>query len=138
MLIPQRRSLPQGQLLINHQWCDAADGATMPIIDPTTEAVITDVAKATIADVNAAVEAAHRAFETGVWPRMHHEERAKILIRIADLIDERGEEIGLRESMDMGMPYRDFMDIILPHCSGLFRFFAGQAMTGMNGSYRSS
>ena len=108
MLIPQRRSLPQGQLLINHQWRDAADGATMPIIDPTTEAVITDVAKATIADVNAAVEAAHRAFESGAWPRMHHEERAKILIRIADLIDERGEEIGLRESMDMGMPYRDF------------------------------
>jgi aldehyde dehydrogenase (NAD+) len=138
MSIPQRCKLPKGQLLINHQWRDALDGATMPILDPTTEEVITDVAKATIEDVNAAVEAAHQAFETGSWSRMHHEDRAKILFRTADLIDERGEEIGLRESMDMGMPYRDFMDIILPHCSGLFRFFAGQAMTGMNGSYRTS
>ena len=41
MLIPQRRQLPKGQLLINHQWRDAADGATMPMIDPTTEEVTT-------------------------------------------------------------------------------------------------
>jgi aldehyde dehydrogenase (NAD+) len=77
----------------------------MPIIDPTTEEVTTEVAKATIDDVDAAVKAAHRAFEDGPWSRMHHEDRAKILFRIADLIDERGEEIGLRESMDMGMPF---------------------------------
>ncbi len=138
MSIPQRVQLPKGQLLINHQWRDAADGATMPIIDPTTETVTTEVAKATIEDVNAAVESAHRAFHQGAWSRMHHEDRAKILFRVADLIDERGADIGLRESMDMGMPYHDFMEIILPHCSGLFRFFAGQAMTGMNGSYRTS
>jgi aldehyde dehydrogenase (NAD+) len=138
MLTPQRCQLPKGQLLINHQWRDAADGATMSIVDPTTETVTTEVAKATIEDVNAAVEAAHTAFHQGAWSRMHHEDRAKILFRVADLIDERGADIGLRESMDMGMPYHDFMDIILPHCSGLFRFFAGQAMTGMNGSYRTS
>ncbi|MBD2257999.1 aldehyde dehydrogenase family protein [Pseudanabaena sp. FACHB-2040] len=135
---PQRQPLPKGQLLINHQWRDASNGEILPIIDPTTEEVTTEVAKATVEDVNAAVEAAHRAFESGPWSRMHHEERAKILFRMADLIDERGADIGLRESMDMGMPYRDFMEIILPHCSGLFRFFAGQAMSAMNGSYRSS
>jgi aldehyde dehydrogenase (NAD+) len=68
---------------------------------------------------------------------MHHEERAKILFRMADLMDERAEEFALREAMDMGMPYSDFLRIIMPHCSGLFRFFGGLAMQ-MNGSYRTS
>jgi len=40
--------------------------------------------------------------------------------------------------MDMGMPYTDFRNIIMPHCSGLFRFYAGQAMAHMDGGYRTS
>ncbi len=69
---------------------------------------------------------------------MHHEDRAKILFRMADLMDERAEDFAIREAMDMGMPYKDFREIIMPHCSGLFRFFGGLAMSAMNGGYRSS
>lgn len=134
---PTRIPLPKGQLLIDGRWRDAADGGTMPTIDPTTEAVITQVAKATPADAEAAVESAARAFEHGPWSRFHHEERAKILFKLADLMDARAHDFALREAMDMGMPYRDFLDIIMPHCSGLFRFFGGLAMQ-MNGSYRQS
>jgi aldehyde dehydrogenase (NAD+) len=134
---PSRRSLPKGQLLIDGRWRDSADGATMPTIDPTTEAIITHVAKATPADAEAAVQAASRAFDEGPWSRMHHEERAKILFKMADLMDARAEDFALREAMDMGMPYRDFLTIIMPHCSGLFRFFGGLAMQ-MNGGYRQS
>jgi aldehyde dehydrogenase (NAD+) len=135
--IPQRKPMPRGQLLINGQWRDSQDGATMKTSDPTTEAVITQVAKATPADAEAAVQAAYKAFEEGPWGKMHHEQRAKILFRMADLMDERAHDFALREAMDMGMPYRDFIDIIMPHCSGLFRFFGGLAMQ-MNGGYRSS
>ena len=134
---PARRSIAPGQLLINGRWPDASDGATMTTSDPTTEAVITTVAKGTAADADAAVKAASKAFEEGPWSRMHHEERAKILFRMADLLDERADDFALREAMDMGMPYRDFRTIIMPHCSGLFRFFAGLAMQ-MNGGYRNS
>jgi aldehyde dehydrogenase (NAD+) len=109
----------------------------MPTIDPTTEAVITEVAKASPADAEAAVNAAFRAFESGPWSRMHHEERAKILFRLADLMDARAKDFAMREAMDMGMPYSDFLSTIMPHCSGLFRFFGGLAMQ-MNGSYRQS
>jgi hypothetical protein len=42
------------------------------------------------------------------------------------------------EAMDMGMPYHDFRTIIMPHCSGLFRFFGGLCMIAMNGGYRTS
>ena len=59
---------------------------------------------------------------------MGHEDRAKILFRMADLMDERSDDFAVREAMDMGIPYTDFRSIIMPHCSGLFRFFAGQAM----------
>ena len=135
---PTRKPIAQGQLLIGGVWRDSSDGATMTTMDPTTEEVITSVAKATPADANAAIETAYKAFEDGPWGRMHGEERAKILFRMADLMDERADDFALREAMDMGIPYSDFRNIIMPHCSGLFRFYGGLAMSAMNGSYRTS
>lgn len=135
---PSRRPMAKGQLLIDGKWRDAQDGATMQTVDPTTEAVITTVAKAGPADAQQAIDAAARAFEQGPWGRLHQEARAKLLFRMADLIDERADEFAVREAMDMGMPYQDFREIILPHCSGLFRFFGGLAMSAMSGSYRTT
>lgn len=136
--IPRRKAIPAGRLLINGTWRDAASGETSTTVDPTTEAPITSIAKAGVSDAEDTVAAAHRAFEQGPWARMHHEERAKILFRIADLMDERAEDFAVREAMDMGMPYRDFRDTIMPHCSGLFRFHGGLAMSAMDGAYRTS
>lgn len=135
---PQRKAIARGQLLIGGKWTDAEAGETMTVIDPTTEAEITTVQKAGAADTQKAIDAAYSAFEDGPWGRMGHEERAKILFRVADLMDERAEDFAVREAMDMGMPYTDFKSIIMPHCSGLFRFFAGQAMAHMDGAYRTS
>ena len=109
----------------------------MPTSDPTTEEKITSVAKASLSDADEAVRAASEAFEQGYWARLHHEARAKILFKIADLLDQRAEDFAIREAMDMGMPYHDFRDTIMPQCSGLFRFFGGLAMQ-MSGGYRQS
>jgi aldehyde dehydrogenase (NAD+) len=136
--LPARKEIANGQLLIGGRWRDSCSGETMTTTDPTTEAAITTVAKATPEDAQAAIDAAYHAFEEGPWGKMHHEERAKILFKMADLMDERADDFAIREAMDMGMPYTDFRSIIMPHCSGLFRFFAGQAMSAMNGSYRTS
>jgi aldehyde dehydrogenase (NAD+) len=135
---PQRISIPDGQLLIGGRWRPAQSGETTSTSDPTTEAVIAQIAKGTPSDADAAVDTAYDAFEDGPWSRMHHENRAKLLFRIADLMDERAEDFAIREAMDMGMPYADFRSIIMPHCSGLFRFFGGIAMQAMNGGYRQS
>ena len=132
-----RIQVPRGQLLINGKWSDSESGEMMPNFDPTTEAQTTQVAKGTPKDAEAAVAAAYRAFENGAWGRMHHEQRARILFRIADLLDERAEQFAMREAMDMGMPFHDFVTTIMPHCSGLFRFFGGLAMQ-MSGGYRQS
>ena len=135
---PARKAIPAGQLLIDGAWRDARSGETSTTFDPTTEAAITTVARADASEADEAVDAAARAFEEGPWSQMHHEERAKILFRIADLMDERADDFAIREAMDMGMPYGDFRSIIMPHCSGLFRFHAGLAMTAMDGAYRTS
>lgn len=96
-----RKPIAAGQLLIGGAWRDAADGATMTTFDPTTEAVITSVAKASAVDAAAAVDAAPRAFEDGPWPRMHHEDRAKIVLHMADLMDERADDFAIREAVDI-------------------------------------
>lgn len=135
--IRTRLTIPKGQLFIDGRWQDALSGETMPNFDPTTEAQTATVAKGGAADAELAVQAASRAFEEGPWGKMHHEERAKLLFKVADLLDERAEDFAMREAMDMGMPFHDFITIIMPHCSGLFRFYGGLAMQ-MNGGYRQS
>jgi len=107
--IVNRKKIAPGKILINEKWRDARDGATMNTIDPTTEKVITSVAKASPADADEAVAAAGAAFEEGPWPKMHLEQRAKLLFRIADILDDRPEDFAIREAMDMGMPYRVFL-----------------------------
>jgi len=87
--IVNRKKIAPGKILINEKWRDARDGATMNTIDPTTEKVITSVAKASPADADEAVAAAAAAFEEGPWPKMHLEQRAKLLFRIADILDDR-------------------------------------------------
>jgi len=136
--LPKRKKIARGQLLIDGRWRDAQNGATMTTSDPTTEEVITEVAKASPSDAALAVDAASRAFEDGPWSRMSHHERAKIMFRIADLLDERADDFAIREAMDMGMPYRDFREMILPIVSSLFRFYGGQAMSGLGGGYRTT
>lgn len=135
---PERKALPRGLLFIDGAWRDASSGETSGVFDPTTEAEITQVAKGTVEDAEAAIDAAHGAFHSDAWRGLGLEDRAKLLFRIADLLDERADDFAIREAMDMGMPYQDFRTIIMPHCSGLFRFFGGQAMAAMDGSYRQS
>ena len=83
---------PNTQLLIAGQWQDAADGRTLPVYNPATGAEIGRVAHASIADLDRALEAAQKGFET--WRDMPALERQKIMRRAAGLMRERAEEIG--------------------------------------------
>ena len=76
------------QMLIDGQWQDSASGQTFPTCHPATEKKIADVARANEEDVDRAVKAARRAFETGDWPKMDARDRGKLLARLADLIEE--------------------------------------------------
>jgi acyl-CoA reductase-like NAD-dependent aldehyde dehydrogenase len=94
-------TIASGQLLIGGQWRDAAGGGVYEDINPATGAKIAEVADATREDVDAAVAAARRAFD-GRWPTMAASRRAKIIYRVAELIEERLDALALLEVRDNG------------------------------------
>ena len=114
------------QLLIGGRFVDAASGKTFDDIDPTTGEVLAQLADAGAEDVARAVAAARAAFEDGPWARMSGRERGRILLRIADLLDENAELIARLESQDNGRPIRE-TSAQSAIVSSWYRYFAGWA-----------
>ena len=110
-------------LYINGQWVPASDGKVFTAYNPATGEKLAECAEATKEDVDAAVEAAWAAFPA--WRDMGIAERAGILEKIADIIDENAELLATIESMDNGKPIRETMAIDVPYSSDHFRYFAG-------------
>lgn len=93
---------PNTQLFIAGQWCDAADGRTLPVFNPATGQEIGRVAHAAQADLDRALQAAQQGFET--WRDMAPAERAKIMRRAAALMRERANEIAPLITQEQGKP----------------------------------
>jgi aldehyde dehydrogenase (NAD+) len=116
--------LPHERLYINGAWCDAADGQTFEVVAPATGEVIARAASAGVADVDRAVRAARNAFDNGPWPHTPHYERARILHKIADAIEERAFELAEIESRDGGVPIRKTTYNDIPLGLHMMRVFA--------------
>ncbi|VTR78976.1 gamma-aminobutyraldehyde dehydrogenase [Cellulomonas hominis] len=104
---------------------DAADGRTSDIVDPTTGEVYAEAPVSGAADVDAAVRAAAAAFEG--WRRSTPQERQLALLRIADAVDARADELVAVESRDTGKPLHLTATEEVPPSADHFRFFAGAA-----------
>jgi acyl-CoA reductase-like NAD-dependent aldehyde dehydrogenase len=115
------------QLLIGGRWVDAADGATFPVLSPTTEQHLADVAAAGEADVEAAVKAARAQVDGGEWSRMPGAERGRLLTRLADLMERDLETFVALEAHDVGKPAFEPRMVDIPHAIDVFRHFAGWA-----------
>lgn len=111
------------QLFIGGKWRDASDGAVFTTTCPADGRVLAECAEATREDVDAAVKAAWDAFES--WKNVTVSERAAILNRIADIIDENTEFLAMVESLDNGKPIRETMAVDIPLSAQHFRYFAG-------------
>lgn len=122
-----------GQLLIDGQWVDAADGRTFATYDPATGQEITQVAHGGPEDINRAVKAARRAFDDGQWVDMPPNVRQKILWKIGDLLDERAEELGQVEAIDNGKSAVIAAAVDVGMSADVFRYYAGWT-TKMAGS----
>jgi len=120
--IPQIR---QTQLLIDGKWVDAVSGKTFSTINPATEEVIAEVAEGDAADIDLAVKAARKAFESGPWSKMDARDRGRLIYRLADLIEENIEELAALESLDNGKPIRDSRAADLPLVIDCLRYYAG-------------
>ncbi|MEV5885508.1 aldehyde dehydrogenase family protein [Streptomyces sp. NPDC052020] len=116
---------PSYGLFIDGEFAEAADGKVFKTVSPATEEVLSEVAEAGEADVDRAVKAARKAFET--WSALPGSERAKYLFRIARIIQERGRELAVLETLDNGKPIRETRDADLPLVAAHFFYYAGWA-----------
>jgi acyl-CoA reductase-like NAD-dependent aldehyde dehydrogenase len=92
------------KMLIDGKWVSAVSGETFDTVDPGNGSVLARVSRGVSSDIDAAVNAARRAFDQGPWRRMPPAERAKILWRVADLMDAHIDELAELETLDQGKP----------------------------------
>jgi aldehyde dehydrogenase (NAD+) len=119
------RIAPSYGLFVGGRMVEPADGGSFKTISPSTEEVLSEVAEAGPADVDAAVRAARTGFRT--WSRMPGRERGKYLFRIARLVQERARELAVLETLDNGKPIRETRDVDVPLVAAHFFYHAGWA-----------
>jgi aldehyde dehydrogenase (NAD+)/betaine-aldehyde dehydrogenase len=113
------------RLFIGGGFVDAADGASFETRNPHDDSVLATVAEAGPVDVDRAVEAAGAAFPA--WSRMPAATRGRLLLRLADRIEESADELATVESLDTGHPIRDSRGLDVPRTAATFRYFGGMA-----------
>ena len=121
------------KMLIGGKWVDAVSGKTFETYNPATGEVLARVAEGDKADIDLAVKAARKAFESGTWPNMTPSERGRLLWKLADLVDEHHEELAELETLDNGKPVFFSRIVDVPTVSDAFRYYAGWA-TKVEGS----
>jgi succinate-semialdehyde dehydrogenase/glutarate-semialdehyde dehydrogenase len=125
--------VPDG-LFIGGQWRAAEDGTTLAVEDPSTGRVIKQIANATVADGTAAIDAASNAFPA--WAAISARERANILRRAFDLLQDRTEDLALLMTLEMGKPLAESRGEII-YGGEFVRWFSEEA-TRIQGRYGAS
>jgi aldehyde dehydrogenase (NAD+)/phenylacetaldehyde dehydrogenase len=114
------------RLLIDGEWRAAADGRTFPTLDPSTGAVIAEVAHGGPADVDAAVRAARAAFDEGSeWRRMSAADRGRRMVALADLLEANGAQLAELEALDNGKPVKFARHVDVAGAVAHLHYYAG-------------
>ncbi|HLS56935.1 MAG TPA: gamma-aminobutyraldehyde dehydrogenase [Zeimonas sp.] len=111
-------------MLIDGQFV-AGEGDAERVLNPATGELLVEVREASFEQINRAVSAANRAFET--WSETTPADRSKMLLKLADAIEERAAEFARLESLNCGKPYARALGDEIPAIADCFRFFAGAA-----------
>ncbi|MFI3226895.1 MAG: aldehyde dehydrogenase family protein, partial [Clostridia bacterium] len=123
------------KMYIDGKWTEGSSGKTIKVINPANGEKIAEVCESSLADAEAAIAAAKKSFYvTREWRDLDSQSRGNILLKIADKIEEKFEEICKIESMDNGKPLRESEGDIsdAAHC---FRYYAGLIKTPHGGVY---
>jgi len=114
-------------LLIDGQWVEAASGKTFPVYNPATGQVMAHVAQGEKEDIDRAVRAARRTFDSGPWHTMTPSMRGRLLNKLADLVEQHSEEFAQLESLDNGKPLSVARAADVPLAIDMFCYMAGWA-----------
>ncbi len=112
------------QAFIDGRYVDAASGATFNSVNPATGKVLAQVAAGDAEDINRAVASARAAFRKGVWANLPPARRKKVLSRFAELITAHGDELALLETLDMGKPISDSLQVDIPAAARCIQWYA--------------
>lgn len=115
------------KLFINGEFVDSVSGKTFETRDPRNGVVIANIAEGDKEDVDLAVKAARAAFDHGPWPRMPGSERARIMMKYADLIEQNIEELATLDSLDAGKLFSSGKTLEIPGAARYLRYYAGAA-----------
>jgi aldehyde dehydrogenase (NAD+)/phenylacetaldehyde dehydrogenase len=113
------------RLLIGGKWVAAKSGKTFETVNPANEEVLALIAEGDKADVDEAVKAARKASDDGRWPSMGPHERARMMFKIAELIDTHADELAELETLDNGKPLTFSRGFDIPASAETFRYYAG-------------
>src|SRR5260221_1817523 len=115
------------KMLIGGRWVESASGKTFDSINPSSGEVLAKVAEGDAEDINRAVAAARKAFESGPWPKLTPSQRGQLLWKVAELIEQHAEELAQLETLDNGKPIKYSRAADVPLTADHFRYFAGWA-----------
>ena len=112
-----------------HRWPVGSRGQWQDVrhVNPATEEVIAQVAEGDAEDIDRAVAAARKAFESGPWRKMDARDRGRLIYRLADAIEEDAEELAALEVLDNGKPISEARAGDLPLVIDVLRYYAGFA-----------
>ena len=120
------------KLFIDGKWVAARNGKTIPVEDPATEETIANVPAGEKVDIDLAVAAARRAFESGPWSRISPSDRSRLVWRLGDVLEHHADELAELEAIDNGKPVTHARQTDVQGSIDMFRYMAGWA-TRLNG-----
>jgi len=123
-LAAEARQRIEPRFFVDGQYVDAVDGGRFDTVDPASGETLAAVAAGTGKDIDRAVAAARKAFRSGCWSGMAPRDRMEVLYRFADLVEQHAGELAVLETLDMGKPISDVINVDLPAVSQTIRFMA--------------
>jgi len=134
MTLPALLSQPL-KMLIGGEWVTGHSGARMDVINPSNGQVLVQESLGGAREVDLAVQAARHAFESGPWARMRPAERTRLLLKLADALEQNGDELALLETLNTGKPLKMARAFDIGMAAECLRYNAGWA-TKLSGETR--
>ncbi|HEY6293387.1 MAG TPA: aldehyde dehydrogenase family protein [Terriglobia bacterium] len=119
------QGLRPAKLWIDGKAADGVSGETIDVINPATGEVLATVPRGEAEDVDRAVRAARRAFESAPWREMNPSARSKMLWRIGELIEKNMDELARLESLNAGKPFKSARNGDMKPAADIFYYYAG-------------
>jgi aldehyde dehydrogenase (NAD+) len=115
------------QMYIGGEWCDASDGKTADVLNPSNEEVIAQVPLGTEEDTKKAIRAAKESFESGVWRNMQPAERSRIMLDILNTFRQKTMDFATLETQNLGAPFSQSLMLLATSAQNRFEWFARAA-----------